>query len=103
MRRLLLTLLLAGISTFATAQTNRSAELDQAVEEARAAYLALQEAEKRRDQGVESQPGERQGTAGGGGSRPNEAYFGRQAQLEQEVELARKRYEAAQKRWNDLK
>jgi hypothetical protein len=103
MRRLLLTLLLAGISTFATAQTNRSAELDKAVEEARAAYLALQEAEKRRDQGVESQPGERQGTAGGGGSRPNEAYFGRQAQLEQEVELARKRYEAAQKRWNDLK
>jgi len=102
MRRLLLTLLLAGISTFATAQTDRSAELDKAVEQARAAYLALQEAEKRRDQGVESQPGERQGSAGGG-SRPNDAYFGRQAQLEQEVELARKRYEAAQKRWNDLK
>jgi hypothetical protein len=82
---------------------NRSAELDKAVEEARAAYLVLQEAEKRRDQGVESLAGERQGTAGSGGSRPNDAYFGRQAQLEQEVELARKRYEAAQKRWNDLK
>ena len=42
------------------------------------------------------------GTASGG-SRPNEQYFGRQAQLEHEVELARRRYEAAQKRWNDLK
>ena len=91
-----------ALSASALAQ-DRTAELDKAVEEARVAYLALQDAEKRRDQGVESQPGERQGTAGGGGSRPNEAYFGRQAQLEQEVELARKRYEAAQKRWNDLK
>jgi len=84
------------------AQANRSAELDKAVEDARAAYLALQEAEKRRDAGVESQPGERQGSAAGG-SRPNEQYFGRQAQLEQEVEFARRRYEAAVKRWNDLK
>lgn len=84
------------------AQANRTAELDKAVEEARAAYLALQEAEKRRDAGIESQPGERQGSAAGG-SRPNEQYFGRQAQLEQEVEFARRRYEAAVKRWNDLK
>ena len=84
------------------AQANRSAELDKAVEEARAAYLVLQEAEKRRDAGVESQPGERQGSAAGG-SRPNEQYFGRQAQLEQEVEFARRRYEAAVKRWNELK
>lgn len=101
MKRLILVALIAT-SSLALAQ-DRSAELDKAVEEARAAYLALQEAEKRRDQGIEAQPGERQGTAGGGGSRPNEAYFGRQAQLEQEVELARRRYEAAQKRWNDLK
>ena len=84
------------------AQASRTAELDKAVEEARAAYLALQEAEKRRDAGIESQPGERQGSAAGG-SRPNEQYFGRQAQLEQEVEFARRRYEAAVKRWNDLK
>ena len=84
------------------AQANRTAELDKAVEEARAAYLALQEAEKRRDAGIESQPGERQGSAAGG-SRPNEQYFGRQAQLEQEVEFARRRYDAAVKRWNDLK
>jgi type II secretory pathway pseudopilin PulG len=95
--------ILAAIALSASALAqDRTAELDKAVEEARTAYLALQEAEKRRDQGIESQAGERQGSAGGG-SRPNDAYFGRQAQLEQEVELARKRYEAAQKRWNDLK
>ena len=102
MKRLIFSLMLCVFSYSALAQ-DRSTELDKAVEEARAAYLALQEAEKRRDQGIESQPGERQGTAGGGGSRPNEAYFGRQTQLEQEVEAARRRYEAAQKRWNDLK
>jgi hypothetical protein len=105
MKRLFLIALLTT-SSLALAQPqplSRSAELDKAVEEARAAYIALQEAEKRRNEGIESQAGERQGTAAGGGSRPNEQYFGRQAQLEQEVELARRRYEAAQKRWNDLK
>ena len=102
MKRLLLALLLAAFSSVLMAQANRTAELDKAVEDARAAYLALQEAEKRRDAGIESQPGERQGSAAGG-SRPNDQYFGRQAQLEQEVEFARRRYEAAVKRWNDLK
>lgn len=102
MKSLILTLTLSVFTGLTFAQ-NRSAELDKAYEEARAAYLALKDAEQRRDQGLEPQPGERQGTAGGGGSRPNEAYFGRQAQLEYEVELARKRYEAAAKRWNDLK
>ena len=102
MRRLIITTLcVLGLSTSALAQ-NRGAELDKAVEEARSAYLALQEAEKRRDAGVESQAGERTGSAAGG-SRPNEQYVGRQAQLEHEVEFARRRYEAAQKRWNDLK
>lgn len=100
MRPLLLALSLV-VATAAAAQ-NRSAELDQAYEEARAASLALREAEARRDQGVESMPGERQGSAAGG-SRPSENYFARQAQLEQQVELARKRYDAAMKRWNDLK
>jgi type II secretory pathway pseudopilin PulG len=84
------------------AQT-RGAELDKAVEEARAAYIALQEAEKRRDAGLEPQSGERIGTAAGGATRPTEQYLGRQMQLEHEVEQARRRYEAAQKRWNDLK
>jgi hypothetical protein len=81
---------------------NRSAELDQAYEEARAAYNALQAAETRRDAGAESLPGERQSSAAGG-SRPTGNYFARQAILEQEVEVARRRYEAAMKRWNDLK
>ena len=101
MKRLVL---IAFITTSAVAfAQDRGAELDRAVEEARAATLALQEAEKRRDAGIEPQPGERIGTAAGGGSRPTEQYLGRQAQLEQDVELARKRYDAAQKRWNDLK
>jgi hypothetical protein len=103
MKRLILTTIAACALSASVLAQNRSAELDKAYEETRAAYLALQEAEKRRDQGIEPQAGERLGTAAGGGSRPSEQYFGRQAQLEQEVELARKRYEAAQKRWNDLK
>jgi ribosomal protein S3 len=103
MKRLILTTVAACALSASVLAQNRSAELDKAYEETRAAYLALQEAEKRRDQGIEPQAGERLGTAAGGGSRPSEQYFGRQAQLEQEVELARKRYEAAQKRWNDLK
>ena len=95
---------LLGLFALATplAAQNRSADLDRAYEEARSAYNELQRAIARRDQGVESQAGERIGSAAGG-SRPNENYFARQAILEQDVELARKRYEAAQKRWNDLK
>ena len=100
MKRFVLVLLLAGATTvFAQ---NRSVQLDQAYEEARSAYSALQQALARRDQAVESLPGERTGSAAGG-SRPNENYFARQAILEQDVENARKRYEAAMKRWNDLK
>jgi hypothetical protein len=98
-RWLLLTCLLAA---GAAAAQDRSAQLDQAYEEARAAQEALKAAEARRDAGVESQPGERVGTAAGG-SRPTESYFARQATLEQEVEAARRRYEAAVRRWNDLK
>jgi len=101
MKRLIAVALITT-SSLALAQ-NRSAELDKAVEEARTAYLALEQAEQRRDEGIAPEAGERLGTAGGGASRPGEQYFARQAQLEQEVELARKRYEAAQKRWNDLK
>ena len=101
MARLVVVLLIA-FSSSVYAQQNRSAQLDQAYEEARNAYIALQQAVTRRDQGVESLPGERTASAAGG-SRPNENYFARQAILEQEVELARKRYDAALKRWNDLK
>ena len=90
------------LSVHAVWAQNRTADLDKAYQEARTAYNALQEAEARRDQGVESLPGERQGSAAGG-SRPTGNYFARQTILEQQVELARQRYEAAMKRWNDLK
>ena len=95
---------LLGLFALATplAAQNRSADLDKAYEEARSAYNELQRALARRDQGVESQAGERIGSAAGG-SRPNENYFARQAILEQQVEMARQRYEATMKRWNDLK
>jgi len=92
---------LLALAAPAAAQ-NRSADLDRAFEEARAAHNALQDAIRRRDEGLESQAGERQASAAGG-TRPNENYFARQAILEQEVELARRRYDAAMKRWNDLK
>ena len=99
----ILTLLVTLCAGAALAQTpeTRSA-LDKAYEETRAAQQALRAAEAKRDQGVESQEGERSGTAAGG-SRPNENYFARQVMLEQEVAAARKRYEDALKRWNDLK
>jgi hypothetical protein len=77
-------------------------ELDKAYEQARAAYHALQAAQARREEGVAVQEGDRQGTASGG-TRPTEQYRGRQQLLEHEVEIARRRYDAALKRWNDLK
>jgi hypothetical protein len=89
------------IALGALAQDRRT-ELDKAYEEARAAQLALKEAEARRDQGIEATPGDRQGTSSGG-TRPTEQYFGRQQLLEHELEMARRRYDAALKRWNDLK
>ncbi|MGQ0546613.1 MAG: hypothetical protein ACT4P3_14965 [Betaproteobacteria bacterium] len=100
MRRLLI--LLSLLAAGAVAAQDKPSALDKAYEEARAAYNALKEAETRREQGIESQPGERAGSATGG-SRPTDSYFARQALLEQEVEMARRRYEAAMKRWNDLK
>jgi type II secretory pathway pseudopilin PulG len=44
----LIALLLAAFSSLLMAQANRGTELDKAYEEARAAYLALQEAAARR-------------------------------------------------------
>lgn len=100
MKRFVLIALLTAAAPLAA--QNRSADLDKAYEEARSAYNAWQQALARRDHGIESQAGERSASAAGG-SRPNENYFARQAILEQQVELARQRYEAAMKRWNDLK
>lgn len=102
----ILTLLLTLFTSAAFAQAqpplDRAAELDKAVEDARSAQLALQAAEAKREQGAEPQLGERTGNARGG-SRLNENYMTRQAALDQEVADARKRYEDAMKRWNDLK
>jgi hypothetical protein len=91
-----------ALVAFAALAQDRRNELDKAYEEARAAQLALKDAEARRDQGIESEAGDRQGTAAGG-TRPTPQYLGRQQLLEHEVELARRRYDAALKRWNDLK
>ena len=104
MKRLVLRIALLGLLALATplGAQNRSADLDKAYDEARTAYNEWQRALARRDQGIESQGGERTASAAGG-SRPNENYFARQAILEQQVELSRQRYEAAMKRWNDLK
>src|SRR3970282_1715989 len=83
---------------FAAVAQDRRSELDKAYDEARAADQARRDAEARRDQGIETQDGERQGTASGG-TRPTEQYAGRQQLLEQELEMARRRYDAALKRW----
>jgi hypothetical protein len=99
---LLLTLFASAVFAQAQPPLDRSAALDKAVEEARAAQLALQATEAKREQAVEPQLGERTGNAGGG-ARLNENYMARQALLDQEVAQARKRYEDAMKRWNDLK
>ena len=101
MKRFLI-LLVTLCASVAAAQTTAPSALDKAYEEARAAQTALQAAEAKRDQGAETQEGERTGSAAGG-SRPNSNYFARQAILEQDVAAARKRYENAMKRWNDLK
>jgi len=104
-RKLLMKALVVVFSVLiagAAAAQDRVSALDKAYEEARAAALALKEAEARRDQGIEPQEGERQGTSSGA-TRPTAQYLGRQQFLEQEVEMARRRYDAALKRWNDLK
>lgn len=98
----LLVLVFSALVAFAAPAQDRRSELDKAYEEARAAQLALKQAEARRDEGIAAQEGDRQGTASGG-TRPTEQYLGRQQLLEHDVEIARRRYEAALKRWNDLK
>lgn len=97
-----LVLVFSALVAFGAWAQDRRSELDKAVEEARAAHLALKAAEARRDEGIAAEEGDRQGTASGG-TRPTEQYLGRQQLLGHEVEMARRRYDAALKRWNDLK
>jgi hypothetical protein len=101
-RLLILVVILFASSAFAQPQETRTSMLDRAYAEVRAADAAVKAAEAKRDQGEEPQGGERSGTATGF-SRLNENYFARQQALEQEIAAARKRYDDAVKRWNDLK
>jgi hypothetical protein len=100
-RILTLLITLCAGAALAQAQDQRS-PLDRAYDDVRAADLALRAAEAKRDQAEEPRPGERSATATGF-SRLNENYFARQISLDQEVAAARKRYDDALKRWNDLK
>lgn len=101
-RLLMLIVTLYASAVCAQAQETRTTLLDRAYDEVRAADAALKAAEARRDQGEEPQPGDRSGTVSGF-TRLNENYQARQQALEQQVAAARKRYEDAVKRWNDLK
>jgi hypothetical protein len=98
MRVLLIGLALAA----AAAAQPGSSELDRAYNEMLAAQAALQKAENARGPGVEPQPGERVGIVGGG-SRLSDEYWERQKQLEDDVERARKRLDAAIVRWNSVR
>ncbi|MDW8468971.1 MAG: hypothetical protein RML56_08420 [Burkholderiales bacterium] len=88
-------------AALAPAQSLRE-ERERAWSEALAAQKALEEARRRRDEGVEPQPGERLGTVGGR-SRLTDAYFARQRALEDEVRAAEARLARAYERWNALK
>ena len=101
-RLLILVVILFAGSAFAQVPDTRTAMLDRAYAEVRAAEAALKAAEAKRDQGEEPQAGERSGTQTGF-SRLNENYFARQQALEQQIAEARKRYDDAVKRWNQLK
>jgi len=101
-RLLMLVVILFAGSAFAQPLETRTTLLDRAYDEVRAADAALKAAEAKRDLGEEPQPGERSGTVSGF-TRLNENYQARQQAIEREVAAARKRYDDAVKRWNDLK
>jgi hypothetical protein len=100
MRVLLIGLALALAATVA-AQPGGS-ELDRAYDEMLAAQTELQQAEVALQLGVEPHPGERLGTVGGG-SRLSDEYWEREKRLEDDVERARKRLDAAIVRWNSVR
>lgn len=72
----------------------REARLNQADAQVKAAARALEEAQDRLDQSIEPLPGERSASVGGS-SRLNELYTGRVAAVQQQMEEARRRLEAA--------
>jgi hypothetical protein len=100
-------LLLAAVLAFGTTAAVGQSALDRAYDEVVAARAALQKAEEALKAGAEPAEGERLGVVTPPGkrqrSRLSEDYWSRQKQLEQDVDQARRRYDAALKRWGDLK
>jgi hypothetical protein len=96
MRPLLIALVLA------VSAASAASELDRAYDELVAAQAALQKAQAARESGVEPQPGERLGTAGGQ-SRLGDEYWERQKRADEELERARARLEEAVRRWNAVR
>ena len=81
----------------------RSDRLEAANAEVVAATKALEEAKARQAAGVEPEEGDRTGTARAGASRRNSAYLERQQQLQDAVDAAQKRLDAAYKARNDAR
>lgn len=81
----------------------RSERLEAANAEVIAATKALEEAKARQVAGIEPEEGDRTGTVRAGGSRGNSAYLERQRQLQEAVNEAQKRLDAAYKARNDAR
>jgi len=99
--------MLLALGTPVSAQgESRSAALALAYDEIVAAQAALQRADEARRSGAEPLPGERLGTASPTGeqrSRFSDEYWDRQRRLEKDFEEARRRFDEATTRWNDLR
>ncbi len=80
----------------------RQAALDRADAEIKAATTAIERAEQRLAEGEEPLPGERTGNATGG-TRLNDLYVGRVAAIQQQLEAARARLDAAYAARNSLR
>lgn len=81
----------------------RSDRLQAVNAEVVAATRALEEARARQVAGVEPEEGDRTGTVRAGGSRGNSAYLDRQRQLQEAVDAAQKRLDAAYKARNEAR
>jgi hypothetical protein len=81
----------------------RVADLEAADAEVKEASRALAEARKRQEAGIEPEEGERVGTVRAGRGRAREEYLERQRELQDAVDAAQKRLDAAYKRLNELR
>src|SRR5689334_9554903 len=90
--------LLAGASLYLAAVPLAQAqmpldEVEAVYQELAASHLAAHQAEAARLEGIEPREGERLGTARPGLSRLSDKYWKRQAQLDEQVERTRKRFD----------